>query len=80
MEIIDHYINQAKAKRDCGALKSSQLEFLRENSIKKLEEMSIPNRRIENWKYTNLKTKELNEDLPFASYSNFNVLSLWGFS
>jgi Fe-S cluster assembly protein SufD len=56
MEIIDHYINQAKAKRDSGALKSSQLEFLRENSIKKLEEMSIPNRRVENWKYTNLKT------------------------
>jgi Fe-S cluster assembly protein SufD len=56
METIDHYINQAKAKRDAGALKISQLEFLRDNSIKKLEEMSIPNRKVENWKYTNLKT------------------------
>jgi Fe-S cluster assembly protein SufD len=64
---MDHYITEAKSKRDESPIASNQLECLRENAIKKLEITEIPNRKIENWKYTNL-TSTLSQN-----YSHKNI-------
>ena len=56
METLDHYLTQAKDLRNSLKLNSEVLNVLRDNSISQLEEMNVPNRKVENWKYTNLKS------------------------
>lgn len=57
MEELQNYYIQGKELEKSFPL-AAGLASLRSNSIKMLEEATIPNRKIENWKYTNL-TKDL---------------------
>jgi Fe-S cluster assembly protein SufD len=65
MEELQNYISQVEGIAKSFPL-SPNLSALRETNSQKLKSISIPNRRVEDWKYTNL-TKILNNNYLFEN-------------
>ena len=70
MEGLETYLDQGSVRAKDIPL-SKELDSIRQDNFKKFKTYSIPNRKIEDWKYTNLKSI-LEQDYKFEKQnSNF---------